>query len=313
MALIGVFKKEELKGALCLRAVHFNLWVLPKTIRGVLSDALCFRDFGFYRYFSDVGLRLEVRGAAVSEIELHLPASTYVAQSAFDLEAVVLDEDTNDLVFGRKVQSNNNAISYTRRGIEIRDTVHGISTLCATDSPNRFRIVLKSAITSTTEPATAYIRFRYPLPQKNELISSIGWGFAKKGFTFDARLNDFREVVEYRGKNETQTMMSGDEANIFIIHPATYSITLQSPEPHYTRLLEPKVWGKYLRSCGLFKSDQKFIITQWSSSKFSHDEPFKVFAKLHKEFGMSVALVYFVGILTVPVVNGLFGLISKLF
>ena len=59
--------------------------------------------------------------------------------------------------------------------------------------------------------------------------------------------------MEYRGGNKIEKMMDGEESNVFVIHPANYSIVSQSPEPHYVRLLEPKVWENYLDSCKPFK------------------------------------------------------------
>lgn len=313
MALLGIYKDEADRGFSGLKAVHFNLWILEKRIPEVLWDAVLLKGVNFYKYFADVGLRLEANEETVTEIDLHLPAAGLLTSSFFDLEEKVLDENTNDLIFGRKVESRNNTISFSRGGEEICDTVHGISKIVKTQNPNRFQAVLKSAVTGNGKPTTAYIRFRYQIPQKNDIISPIGWGFAKKGFTFDLRLNDYREVVEYRGGNQTQNMMNGEEANIFVIHPANYSVVSQCPEPHYLRLLEPRVWENYLGSCKPFNTNQKFIITQWGAKQFNHEKPFRVFAQLHKEFGMSVAIVYFVGILTVPVVNGVFRLISVYF
>lgn len=313
MALLGVYEDKGNRDFSALKAIHFNLWIVEKRIPEVLKDAICLNGLNFYKYFADVGLRLEVKEEAVPEIGLQLPAVGLLTSSFYDLEEEVLDEDTNDLIFGRKVESRNNTISFSREGAKICDTVHGIAKIVETDHPSRFRAVLKSAIIGDGKPTTAYIRFRYQIPQKNDIISPIGWGFAKKGFTFDLRLNDYREVVEYRGKNKIQDMMNGEEANIFVIHPANYSIVSQSPEPHYVRLLEPKVWENYLDSCKPFKIKQKFITTQWGAKEFNHEAPVKVFAKLHKEFGMSVAIVYFVGILTAPIVNGLFRLISTYF
>jgi hypothetical protein len=118
-----------------------------------------------------------------------------------------------------------------------------------------------------------------------------------------------------KAKQQVQRLVTvnGEESNLFVIHPANYSIVSQSPEPHYVRLLEPKVWENYLGSCKPFKINQKFIITQWGTKKFNHDMPVRVFAKLHKEFGRSVAIVYFFSILTVPIASGLFRLISTYF
>ena len=313
MALLGVYEEDSTSHFKELKAVHFNLWIVQKTTKELIWDAIYFRGMSFYKYFADVGLRIEVGDETISEIGLHLPAAKLVTSSFCDLEKNVLDEETNDLIFGRQVVSRNNTISYTRQGESVCDIVHGISKIVETDSPDRFRATLKSAITGNGEPTTAYLRFRYPIPQKNDIISPIGWGFAKKGFTFDVRLNDYREVLEYRGQSEIKDMKSGEEANIFIIHPATYAIVTQSPEPHYARLLEPKVWENYLSSCEPFAKKKKFIITQWNSRQFTHEKPFRVFAQLHKEFGTSVAFVYFVGILTVPFLNGLFHLFSRLF
>jgi hypothetical protein len=134
----------------------------------------------FYKYFADVGLRLEVKEETVTEIGLHLPAVGLLTSSFFDLEEKVLDEDTNDLIFGRKVESRNNAISFSRGDEKICDAVHGIAKIVETDHPDRFRAVLKSAITGNGKPTTAYVRFRYQIPQKNDIISPIGWGFAKR-------------------------------------------------------------------------------------------------------------------------------------
>lgn len=313
MALLGVYEGDENRKIESLKAIHFNLWIVEKRFLGILKDVFFRGDVSFYKYFVDVGLRLEVQGQTVPEVNLHLPAIEILEDSFIDLEKEVLDEKTNDLIFGRKVESRNNTISYSRAREEICDTVHGIASIVKTDRLGDYRVVLKSAITGGEKPATAYIRFRYKIPQSNSIISPIGWGFAKKGFTFDLRLNDYRETVEYRGQKKLLNMMAGDEANIFIIHPVNYSIVSRSPEPHYVRLLEPKVWENYLDSCRPFKINQKLIITQWGVTEFTHEKPVRVFSQLHNEFGMSVAIIYFVGIATVPVVSGIFRIITSFF
>lgn len=310
MALIGIYENETKDGSadFSVSALHFNLWIMPNNLWNAIKQSVSEKSVCFHRYYIDVGVRISVKKGTLKEIDIHLPASEILDSTFCDLEGCVLDEATNDLIFGRPVESKNNSIKFEREGNTIHDSIHAIRSICEVKNENgpkrtnRFRLTFKSPINVEGESSTVYLRFRYEARSQNDVVSSKGWGFAKQGLIFDLRINDIREAIDYNAGNQPSQMKPGDEANIFLIHPALYTMITQSPDSHYARLLEPRVWKKYLSTCKPYNEQRKLVITQWRSEKFTHLKPFRIFAQMHKEFGKSTMIIYSFGVVSFPVI-----------
>jgi hypothetical protein len=102
MALLGIYKDELGRGFSNLNAVHFNLWILEKKIPEILKDAMLFRGVSFYKYFVDVGLRLDANEEIVTKMDLHLPAAGLLTKTFFDLEEKVTRREHKRSHFWKK-------------------------------------------------------------------------------------------------------------------------------------------------------------------------------------------------------------------
>jgi hypothetical protein len=303
MALIGIYEDitdESESTDFLVESLHFNLWILP--LGAAISTI--WKNRSPYAYFVDIGLRLKLRsGSKVSKIDMYLPGKPDIEKSFVDLHDIVLNEKVNDLIFGTEVTSRNHSIKYTRNGVEIHDDVCKISSLKRIGAPNsgRHQLTLTSAAFADTDDKTLYMRFRYRCADASDLLISKGWGFAKRGFIIDLRVNDIRESINFYKENSPTRMRKVGELNAFVVCSTLYLPLLDSPMFHYSRILEPGAWDEYLQSCKPYDGANKLVIHQWRGSDITYQKPFRAFAHLHKEFGWLILTMYLLGLLT-PVI-----------
>jgi hypothetical protein len=313
MGLIGVYENSSGSPDVDfeIEALHFNFWIVPQKLKTMCASPFRLSLPKFYRYYIDIGARITVRRGELNCLDMHLPCLSGGKVLFHDLEQVVLDETINDLLFGRPVDSRNNCLKYTRDGVEVNDSVHGIKSVEGINGKTeRCTVKFKSPINATQEIQTAYFRFRYECVTEADIFIRKGWAFAKKGFLVDLRLNDVRETVAFSEINKSHHMKEVKEFNSFIVHPASFLRVMQSPSVHYSRLLEPRAWRVYLSSCEPYSESMKFVINQWKHSRVTYEKPFRMFVDLQKEFGATVMIAYFVGITTVPIINLITRLLS---
>lgn len=231
MGLIGIYDDVE-KGCptYTVESLHFNFWILPKSkfdnIRRFFSEP----KFEFFKYYIDIGVRVNVTSGTLSTIDMHLPCSSPGDMDYLDLHEEILNEKINDLIFGIKVNSNNNKISYTRKYIKIEDEIHTINKISDVDKKDqRFRISLNSNVEISNKPKSIYLRFRYLCSVPSDILISKGWGFAKKGFVADLRLEDVRETIDFDQINQSHNMKDITEFNAFLFIRQTLLDSLRAP------------------------------------------------------------------------------------
>ena len=75
---------------------------------------------------------------------------------------------------------------------------------------------------------------------------------------------------------------------------------------HYTRLLEPKVWERYLAGFSSHTDGAEFSIHQWrytNGAKISVDHPYRAYMDLSREFGREVFFYYVAAIISLPIAS----------
>lgn len=159
---------------------------------------------------------------------------------------------------------------------------------------------------------TSYVRFRFRIRNPSNIWLSKGWGLAKRGAIADLRVADVREsLVLGDGRKEANYIKDIGQVFLFVICPSNFLPKHISPNLHYSRLLEPKMWNKYLSSCGDFDVDTKFSIHQWRSTPVTSsekkvvnaDNPFRIYADFSREFGLEILVYYIFGVAAFPFIS----------
>jgi hypothetical protein len=283
-----------------IEACHLVLWVLAKP---------WYRGFG-YRFFFDVGLRIRPEGD-LRTLRLALPFDTE-SNDLTDLSTIVLEPQFSPLIFGRPVKIDGDRIHYDGNALSqgaINDRVIGVSEEKSKPEEetaddvdfSTWKIELEDAARSAE---TTYVRFRFRVRDPKRFWASKGWGFAKRGVITDLRIADIRESLFLgEGRSEAEHIEPIKHLFLFLVAPAYFVPQHVSPELHYSRLLEPRVWNRYLASCGRYDGAIKFSIHEWRSvsDPVSVAKPYRAYADLSREFGMEVLLYYIAGTLMAPV------------
>lgn len=313
MGLVGIHEQSEEAGGARfeVEALHFNFWILP---RSILRWGNPFQRLTIYCI--DIGIRVQHLAGTLKTIDVSIPLPGQSKFKFVDLYELVLDEQINDLLFGRPVNCSNGRLQYEREKTQIDDTVGKIKGV-SRNAPgsSQFRLELVSPIVADDSRRTHYFRFRMIISDTSELMASKGWGFAKRGYLLDIRANDTREMIADIAARHKHNLKELKEFNCFVIAPHSYLPVHCSPQLHYSRLLEQRVWNTYLQSCGGISAKWKLVIHQWrsdsSKGSVSQLNPFRAYMHLHKEFGMGIWLIYILGILTAPAINTVVALFSR--
>lgn len=294
---MGFFSVTNRKVAakFCVKACHLSFWALGKSP---------LQGFG-YNYFFDVGLRI-VSESELRRLRITLPFDTEVGDLT-DLSEIALDPNFAPLIFGRPVSVDGSRVRYDGTAIgqdQISDRVIAVSETNSTPDRESTSDVDFSSWTIELQdevgPEEAiYIRFRFRVRDPKRVWASKGWGFAKRGVIADFRIADIREsVLLGEGSRESGHIQTIDNLFLFVVAPAHYVPRHVSPALHYSRLLEPKVWNRYLASCGRYDHGTKFSIHQWRSlntekkKPVSVQDPFRAYADFSNEFGKELLFYY---------------------
>ena len=302
---MGFFAVSSLgiETAFTIEACHISLWVLPKPWYQLFGNNFCF----------DVGLRFRSE-SPLRPIRIVLPFDFRQSQVS-DLSAIVLDQDFSPLIFGKPVQVADNHITYDapKEGEDkISDKVIPISTDNssaeeASSAGTGFSIWTIELAEPTKSSEWTYIRFR-----SQQFVASLGLErLGARKTRSRSRLSNFRHsriASLGHGKSESEHLVPIKQLFLFLVAPSYFVPSHFSPNLHYSRLLEPKVWEKYLSGFESHTDGAKFSIHQWRHTKepeISVDYPFRAYMDLSREFGREVFLFYVLAIVTLPIVSHL--------
>jgi hypothetical protein len=282
-------------------ACHVSFWVLAKP---------WYRLFG-YKYCFDIGIRLTSR-EPLRRLRLVLPFDADDSK-AIDLSDVVLDPTFSPLIFGKPVTVETGHVTYDGplKGHDtITDRVIAIagenSAAEALNPPHSGFSIWNIELQEATRPSEpTYIRFRIPARNPWRVWTSKGWGLAKRGIVVDFRISDIRETLLLgHGKTEADHLVPIKQLFLFLVVPSYFVPNHFSPPLHYSRLLEPRVWKRYLADLSSDNDGAKFSIHQWrktDGSNISVEEPYRAYMDLSREFGREVFIYYGAAIIMAPI------------
>jgi len=279
---------QESKESLQIHNCQLNLWSLSGL-------------FGRRIFLWDVGLVLEAsedgEDKKVSKIGLLLPFRT--ESDAFkDLSKEILDPSTAQLLFGKSIN-----ITQATKTIEYAATsnkpplrivpIMNASLDVEFEKDKHLRRanlslwILKFAA-KITNGQRSYIRVRFRM---QTLGRTWTWMQGRKGALVDIRVADIREIViptdgGARLEAYAERFVPISSLRAFVIVPGYLQFRATSPELHYMRLFEGRVWEKYLgeRAVNLSRSE-KLMIYQWRQdslidTKANKTDPFRAFLVL---------------------------------
>lgn len=281
-------------------ACHLSFWVLAKPWYQLFQNQFCF----------DIGLRITSQ-EPLRRIRFVLPFDAK-GSTVVDLSSIVLDPDFNPLIFGKPTSVANGYVSYDgpSEGHDlIKDRVIAVSP--ETSSPEAstppesgFSIWTIELLEPTRKAEPTYIRFRITAANPWRIWSSKGWGLAKRGIVVDFRISDIREsLLLGHGRSEADHLVPIKSLFLFLVAPAYFVPNHFSPQLHYSRLLEPRVWKSYLASSASYSEEAKFSIHQWRSKEkleINVENPYRAYMDLSREFGREVFLYYGAAIVIAP-------------
>jgi len=292
--------KSGSQTAFDIEACHLSFWVLAKPWH---------KMFG-YKFCVDIGLRIKSKGS-LSKFRIVLPFDAEDSQLS-DLSAVVLDPNFSPLIFGKPVKIDGDYVVYDGPlggSDAIKDRVIAVSPETSTAHPTYSREGLSIWTIELARPTKTdeltYIRFRIPAKNPWRVWASKGWGFAKRGVVVDFRISDVREsILQGQATSEAEHIVPIKHLFLFLVAPSYFVPNHFSPDLHYTRLLEPKVWKTYLASCSSYAEEIKFSIHQWrhtSGAPIDMENPYRAYMDLTREFGKEVFLYYGAAIIAAPI------------
>jgi hypothetical protein len=258
-----------------------------------------FNFFGLigFSYFFDIGLRIKAENR-LHRIRVCVPFDSNNHAIA-DLSNWILDSNFVPLIFGRPVDVRGNRISYEAENLgqnRISDLVIPVSSTNSSaeaESDPRFSVWNVEFRDPIPEGEIGYARFRLRIDKPEALWTSKGWGQAKRGMIADLRVADIRESnLLNLGSAEAQHIVPIKRLFLFLGAPSYFVPQHVSPQLHYSRLLEPQVWRKYLNAN--VRVPIRISIHQWRSRDIAEaeprpvniDAPYRAYMDVTREFGM---------------------------
>lgn len=138
--------------------------------------------------------------------------------------------------------------------------------------------VWKVAFVRPLQPGeTGYFRMRF------EVAGGRAWQWqrtgklsARNGLLIDIRIADVRSTIELPGGPSIRArVVDVERAYVFAVLPEWLTPSTMSPSVGYIRLLEPRVWGKYLGRKAEFWG-RRLVVYQWKSDRLPDGEPIPV-------------------------------------
>lgn len=304
MATIGFYENSAPDVRFTINGLHVNFWILPTELSfQSILEAVKLRRI--HRCFIDIGIRFSTSGdAPPRHFDFLPPARWTISRSFYDLSDKVVDDEVSDLIFGSSVIVSGKNVTYNQSDQTIDEYVLAVDQLQDLRD-GRYRVVIQPP-PAATKSNSYYLRFRYECGDVSQLFRSKGWGFAKRGWIFDLRVNDIRETVQLPEAIGAERMLPIERCYIFVVAPSAFVPALYSPSLQYTRLLELKVWKKYLDTCRHVGKNTRSSIYYWREERPATNlKPVRTYMHLHREFGFLILAVYGLGIVALPLLSDL--------
>lgn len=286
-------------------ACHVNLWALSASLKRRI-------------FWCDVGLRLRGGAREISKLSLALPFRTE-DNGVEDLSDVILEQKVAELVFGKPVRIDGSTINYSSAGAGGQDVTTSLNVLSIIRGETEINQslsgddfcywTLKFARPLRHNGLDSYLRVRFHVRNADRIWSWKRTCMLKNGALVDLRVTDVRgSFVAARDWNTfRERIVTIPQLNMFVIAPSWLQPRAASPEYHYMRLFEGRVWEPYLRRLVDLKRKEKLTVFQWRNDKakaIDSNNSYHVMLDLSDEFGVfdlknhliaGIVLVIFLG------------------
>lgn len=135
------------------------------------------------------------------------------------------------------------------------------------------------------------------------------------GARVDFRVCDVREShARVDERHLRQFVMPINQVNAFLMASPDQQLSAHSPNFRYLRMLEPRVWGSYLKSATHFGGVRGLVVYYWRSDSYepvTPDNPFRIFLDFNRAasaaWWMQIARVMIGVAASLLLLNGIVG------
>jgi len=264
---------------LTLKELHVNLWSLGALFRRI--------------FVCDIGLLVEAAaGQPVTKVTIVLPFSVY-ADETRDLFDVLQVREVAVLVFGEPVaicqpataeptisiKTGADKIEYPLKRLQIHNATfeeirhQAIATLCS--------IPLDVPIQAGS---MGYLRLRFRVKKRGRTWQWRRQVFGVRRALVDIRVNDVRESVKQQKLLDIERRivpMPPNALHVFVTADWQFQMRVASPYQPRIRILEGRVWERYLNRAPDFFRRAKMVIYHWfNENPVDAVNPFRIFLDL---------------------------------
>jgi len=249
------------RGRFTVDELHVNVWSLASLIPGQRSLVV------------DVGVKITATAKKpVDELTLAVPFRVLASK---DLSEQLTDNKTAALIFDAVAWYNPTSSLLTVDGSSMQllrmDARSEKDTALTSETLTVWNVAFVRAL---KRGETGYYRMRFEVaPGRAWEWQPSGFFRIRNGLLVDLRVSDVRSTLELAaGESILSRVLEIKKAYLFAVLPQSLSPSNVSPEPNYIRLLEPRVWGRYLDRKAEF-SGRRLVVHQWKSEKGAKGEP----------------------------------------
>lgn len=229
---------------------------------------------GHRLFFFDVGLAIEGSDQpGTSTFELAIPFGTR-SGGIEDLGPKLRNEEVLNLIFSGNAKlsasGSQSSIDYGEKHLGLC-SVDTAKSRQITDTPDfsLWRVHLADAI---KQGQPAYVRLRFEVDCLGRVWLWKRSMLAKNGALIDIRIGDVRGAPTPNGRVLASRVLNIKRLFVFVITPFWLKLHTASPDLHYIRILEGKVWEPYLGMATRLFGNDKSIIYQWRKENVSADK-----------------------------------------
>jgi hypothetical protein len=245
--------------------------------------------FGRTTILCDVGIRVRPE-ASLARLAVGIPFGT-TSESLFDLTSTLRDSaSTTSLVFGRPCTPE-------RRGNRTIVSDDGVSEMAMASierakterdegrSNGNFSLWHLAVAGGLPTDIDSYVRVRFAVDSLGRAWTWRRSMLVRRNATVDLRVCDLRETQTVPDGNDyEQRLVPIEQLNCFVIVPSSFRPSRSSPATRYVRLLEGRLWERYLHRATDLRRSGKLGITYWRpDGPIKADNEFRAFMDLRRE------------------------------
>jgi hypothetical protein len=211
------------------------------------------------------------------------------------------------LVFGEQVEASGSVLRYRNETFSL-GTVAVTNAVCRNTGRGRTAESLWTLPLQTPmKSVDCYLRVRFRVADLGSVwLWKRGLLFKRIGAKVDFRVVDPRETSTTLGTDHEARILPIEDLYLFLIAPWELQARSYSPSLKYTRVLEGRVWARYLQSAITPRRSTRLVVYYWRApsgaavggpqpaeaerQSVSPMSPFRAFLDLSREYGPTTLL-----------------------